>query len=214
MYDFHCHTTMSDGELIPTELIRRMAVAGYTEMAIADHADYSNVEFLIASQEKVKRSAELYGVRLFTGVEITHVPPSEIADLAKYARSLGAEVVIVHGETITEPVAPGTNMAAVTCPDVNILAHPGMISDEEASLAAKNGVFLEITSRNGHNKANGHVLASARRARAGVVVQSDIHGPDDIITEKMRGLVARGAGMNEDEAKKVLSLTSLDILFR
>ena len=214
MYDFHCHTTMSDGELIPTELIRRMAVAGYTEMAIADHADYSNVEFLIASQEKVKRSAELYGVRLFTGVEITHVPPSEIADLAKYARSLGAEVVIVHGETITEPVAPGTNMAAVTCPDVDILAHPGMISDEEASLAAKNGVFLEITSRNGHNKANGHVLTSARRAGAGIVVQSDIHGPDDIINEKMRGLVARGAGMNEDEAKKVLSLTSRDILSR
>ncbi len=214
MYDFHCHTTMSDGELIPTELIRRMAVAGYTEMAIADHADYSNVEFLIESQEKVKRSAELYGVRLFTGVEITHVPPSEIADLAKYARSLGAEVVIVHGETITEPVAPGTNMAAVTCSDVDILAHPGMISDEETSFAAKNGVFLEITSRNGHNKANGHVLTSARRAGAGIVVQSDIHGPDDIINEKMRGLVARGAGMNEDEAKKVLSLTSLDILSR
>ncbi len=214
MYDFHCHTTMSDGELIPTELIRRMAVAGYTEMAIVDHADYSNVEFLIESQEKVKRSAELYGVRLFTGVEITHVPPSEIADLAKYARSLGAEMVIVHGETITEPVAPGTNMAAVISPDVDILAHPGMISDEEASLAAKNGVFLEITSRNGHNKANGHVLVSARRAGAGIVVQSDIHGPDDIINEKMRGLVARGAGMNEDEAKKVLSLTSRDILSR
>jgi len=212
MYDFHCHTTMSDGELIPTELIRRMAVAGYTEMAIADHADFSNVELIIASQEKVKRSAAEYGIRLFTGVEITHVPPTEIADLAKYARSLGAEVVIVHGETITEPVAPGTNMAAVTCPDVDILAHPGMISEEEAYLAAKNGVFLEITSRNGHNKANGHVVVSARRAGAGVVVQSDIHGPDDIINEKMRGLVARGAGMSEEEAKIVLSLTSADIL--
>jgi histidinol phosphatase-like PHP family hydrolase len=87
-----------------------------------------------------------------------------------------------------------------------------MISEEEALLAAKNGVFLEITSRNGHNKANGHVLASARCAGAGVVVQSDIHGPDDIITEKMRGLVARGAGMSEDEAEKVLSLTSAEIL--
>lgn len=87
MYDFHCHTTMSDGALIPTELIRRMAVAGYTEMAITDHADYSNVEFLIESQKKVKRSAERYGVKLFTGVEITHVPPEEIADFAKYRKS-------------------------------------------------------------------------------------------------------------------------------
>jgi len=212
MYDFHCHTTMSDGELIPTELIRRMAAAGYTEMGIADHADHSNVEELIAAQKKVQRSAEQYGVKLFTGIEITHVPPSEIAGLAKYARALGADVVIVHGETITEPVASGTNLAAVTCPDVDILAHPGMISDEEALLAAKNGVFLEITSRGGHNRANGHVLASARRAGAGVVVQSDIHGPDDIISEKMRRLIARGAGMNEDEAKTVLSLTSAEIL--
>ena len=212
MYDFHCHTTMSDGALIPTELIRRMAVAGYTEMAITDHADYSNVEFLIESQKKVKRSAERYGVQLFTGVEITHVPPEEIADFAKYARALGAEVVIVHGETVTEPVAFGTNLAAVSCSDVNILAHPGLVSDEEAALAAKNGVFLEITSRGGHNKTNGHVLASARRAGAKIVVQSDIHVPADIINENMRWLVARGAGMTEDEAKCALSLTSVDIL--
>ena len=74
-----------------------------------------------------------------------------------------------------------------------------MISEEEALLAAKNGVFMEITSRNGTIRQMAHVLASARRAGAGVVVQSDIHGPDDIINEKMRGLVARGAGMSEDE---------------
>ena len=214
MYDFHCHTTMSDGELIPTELVRRMAVVGYTEMAITDHADFSNVEFLIEAQKKVKKSAELYGVRLYTGVEVTHVPPEEIGEIAKYAKSLGAEVVIVHGETITEPVAPGTNLAAVTCPFVNILAHPGLISDEEAQLAAKNGIFLEVTSRNGHNKTNGHVVNVARRAGAEIVVQSDIHGPDDIINENMRNLVALGAGMSKDEAKAALSLTSKEILFR
>jgi len=214
MYDFHCHTTMSDGELIPTELVRRMAVAGYTEMAITDHADFSNVEFLIEAEKKVKKSAELYGVRLYTGVEVTHVPPEEIGEIAKYAKSLGAEVVIVHGETITEPVAPGTNLAAVTCPFVNILAHPGLISDEEAQLAAKNGIFLEVTSRNGHNKTNGHVVSVARRAGAKIVVQSDIHGPDDIINENMRNLVALGAGMSKDEAKAALSLTSKEILFR
>ena len=44
------------------------------------------------------------------------------------------------------------------------------------------------------------------------MVQSDIHGPDDIINEKMRGLVARGAGMSEDEVEKVLYLTSAEIL--
>ncbi|MCZ0860926.1 MAG: histidinol phosphate phosphatase domain-containing protein [Methanocorpusculum sp.] len=212
MYDFHCHTTMSDGELLPTELIRRMAVLGYTEMAISDHADFSNVEELIRAEEAVKRSAELYGIRLYSGIEITHVPPDQIDELAEYAKGLGAEVVVVHGETIAEPVAPGTNAAAISSAYVDVLAHPGLITDEDARLAARNGVFLEVTSRGGHNRTNGHVLSAARRAGAEVVVESDAHGPGDLLSERMRYLVARGAGMSEEEAKRVLS-QSYDSLF-
>lgn len=212
MYDFHTHTTLSDGELIPTELIRRMAVAGYTEMAITDHTDFSNVEEIIAAQKKVKKSAELYGIHLLTGVELTHVPPVQINELAQEAKYLGAEIVIVHGETVAEPVCEGTNSAAVLSKYVDILAHPGMISDIDCQMAAVNGVKLELTSRNGHNKTNGHVYQAGKRAGASFVIESDIHSPDDIIDEKMRFLVARGAGMSEAEAKEVLSLTSADIL--
>lgn len=212
MYDFHCHTTMSDGELLPTELIRRMAVLGYTEMAISDHADFSNVRELIRAEEAVKRSAELYGIRLYSGIEITHVPPDQIDELAEYAKGLGAEVVVVHGETIAEPVAPGTNAAALSSAYVDILAHPGLITDEDTRLAARNGMLLEVTSRGGHNRTNGHVLSAARRAGADVVIQSDVHGPGDLMSERMRYLVARGAGMNEEETKSVLSQT-FDSLF-
>lgn len=212
MYDFHCHTTMSDGELLPTELIRRMAVLGYTEMAISDHADFSNVEELIRAEEAVKRSAALYDIRLYAGIEITHVPPEQIDELARYAKGLGAEVVVVHGETVTEPVAPGTNAAATASPYVDILAHPGLITEEEARLAARNGVVLEVTSRGGHNRMNGHVVSAARRAGAEIVVESDAHGPGDLLGEHMRYLVARGAGMSEEEAKRVLS-RSYDSLF-
>jgi histidinol phosphatase-like PHP family hydrolase len=212
MYDFHCHTAMSDGELLPTELIRRMAIFGYTEMALSDHADFSNIRELIRAEEAVKRSAELYGIRLYSGVEITHVPPDQIDELAKYAKYLGAEIVIVHGETIVEPVASGTNAAALSSAHVDILAHPGMIMDDDAHLAAKNGVYLEITSRGGHNRTNGHVLSAARRAGADVVVESDAHGLGDLMSEHMRYLVARGAGMSEEEAMKVLSQT-FDSLF-
>lgn len=212
MYDFHTHTTLSDGELIPTELIRRMAVAGYTEMAIADHADFSNLEEIIAAQKKVKKSAELYGIKLLTGVELTHVPPVQINELACEAKSLGADIVIVHGETVAEPVCEGTNSAAVLSPYVDILAHPGLISDIDCQMAAANGVRLELTSRGGHNRTNGHVYLAGKRAGASFVVESDIHSPDDIIDERMRFLVARGAGMSETEAKQVLSLTSRDII--
>lgn len=203
---------MSDGELLPTELVRRMAVLGYTEMAISDHADFSNVWELIRSQAPVKRSAELYGVRLYSGIEITHVPPDQIDELAGYAKGLGAEVVVVHGETVTEPVMPGTNAAALSSAHVDILAHPGLITDEEAKLACRNGVLLEITSRCGHNRTNGHVLSAARRAGTGIVVESDAHGPGDLLNERMRYLVARGAGMTEEEAQMVLSRTG-DAMF-
>jgi hypothetical protein len=50
---------------------------------------------------------------LIPGVELTSVPPRKIAALAEKARSLGAKWVVVHGETIMEPVAPGTNRAAI-----------------------------------------------------------------------------------------------------
>jgi histidinol phosphatase-like PHP family hydrolase len=66
------------------------------------------------------------------GVELTHVAPRRIAPLAQRAKELGAGLVLVHGETISEPVRPGTNRAAVECPAVDILAHPGLITLEEA----------------------------------------------------------------------------------
>ncbi|MDV0441869.1 histidinol phosphate phosphatase domain-containing protein [Methanorbis furvi] len=211
MYDFHCHTTMSDGELLPTELLRRLSVLGYTEVAISDHADFSNVEALLSAQKAVKKSAELFGLRLYSGIEITHVPPEQIDELAGYAKALGAEIVVVHGETVSEPVAPGTNMAALSSSYVDILAHPGLITEEEARLAARNNIYLEITARGGHNRTNGHVVFEARRAGASLVVESDAHGPDDLLSEQVKYLVARGAGMREDEAKTALSLSADEV---
>ena len=145
LYDLHTHSILSDGEMLPIELIRRMAVLGYTTVAITDHVDTSNTTSVIQSLDLVRESAKIFGVRLLCGVEITHVPPSQIAGLAKSAKDSGADIVIVHGETTVEPVAPGTNHAACTCRYVNVLAHPGLITREDAILAAKNGIALEIT---------------------------------------------------------------------
>ena len=48
-------------------------------------------------------------------------------------------LVVVHGESIIEPVEKGTNIAALQCPYVDILAHPGLITLEEAKMAAARG---------------------------------------------------------------------------
>jgi histidinol phosphatase-like PHP family hydrolase len=129
---------------------------------------------------------------------LTHTGPGSITPLARRAKELGATIVVVHGETVVEPVAPGTNAAAVACPDVDILAHPGMITLEEARAAAANGVYLEITSRYGHGLANGHVARVAQAAGAKLVLNTDTHTPDNMIDQETARRVAAAAGLDAD----------------
>lgn len=205
MYDLHTHTLLSDGEMLPAELVRRAAVQGYTVIAITDHADASALSTALLPLFEVRSSAAYFGVELLCGVELTHVPPPEIPVLARRAKDLGADLVVVHGETTAEPVAPGTNRAACGCADVDLLAHPGLITDADAALARENDIALELTSRRGHNRTNGHVLAVARRAGCHLLINSDAHAPGDIMTPEERVFVARGAGMTEGECTRALS---------
>lgn len=212
MYDLHTHSILSDGEMLPIELIRRMAVMGYTTVAVTDHADPSNAESLLAPLARVRESADLFGVRMLCGIEITHVPPQQIAPLAKTAKAQGADIVVVHGETPVEPVAEGTNQAACGCKYVDVLAHPGLITLKDAKTAAKNGIALELTARGGHNRTNGHVAQVARQAGCQLVVDSDAHAPHDIMNERAKFIVAKGAGLSDRECREVLSLNIDDFL--
>ena len=91
--------------------------------------------------------------------------PTEIDGLARQAKADGAALVVVHGETPVEPVAPGTNRAACISAFVDVLAHPGMIAMEDARAAADRGIALELTARGGHNRTNGHVARTALAGR-------------------------------------------------
>jgi len=203
MIDLHTHTVFSDGELIPAELVRRAAARGYKAVAITDHADHSNLDFIIPRIMNVcRKMAGNCPIRMIPGVELTHVIPAQIKELAVEARSLGAAVIIVHGETIVEPVAPGTNLAALNSP-IDILAHPGLITDEEARLAFEKGIYLEVTARKGHSLTNGHVVKMARKYKAGLVLNTDSHSPRDLIDLEMAWKVARGAGMDDAEVESM-----------
>ncbi len=198
--DLHTHTFFSDGELLPSELIRRAQVKGYAAIGLSDHGDASNLEEIFARLYKFWREQrDDFPLVVIPSVELTHVPPARIAPLARRAKELGAGLVVVHGETIAEPVAPGTNRAAVECAEVDILAHPGLLTLEEAQIAARNGVHLEITARKGHSLTNGLVAQRAREAGARMVLDTDAHSPDDLIDQERACVVARGAGLNEAE---------------
>lgn len=204
--DLHTHTFFSDGELLPSELLRRAVVQGYSAIALTDHADSSNLEEVIARlQNFAMHQLGDFEIDLLVGVELTHLPPPRIAVMAQDAKRLGADLVVVHGETIVEPVAKGTNRAAVEAEYVDVLAHPGFITLDEARVAASNGVHLELTSRRGHALTNGHVAQVAREAGAKLVVNTDAHAPDDLIDEARAIDVALGAGLTVIEAEAAVT---------
>ncbi len=203
MIDLHSHTFFSDGALVPSEHVRRVEILGYEAIAITDHADSSNIHFLIPNLIKVARDLNpINTTQLIVGVELTHVPPALIASIAAQARALGAQIIVVHGETPVEPVHSGTNRAALEA-GIDILAHPGFITEEEAALAARNNIFLEISGRKGHSLTNGHVAKMAEKTGALLAINADAHTPGDFLTAEMAEKVGLGAGISKDRYQQI-----------
>lgn len=203
MIDLHTHTLFSDGVLLPAELIRRCEAKGFRGLVITDHVDYSNIDMVIPNVLKACREiAAVSKIKVCGGAELTHLRPEHIKSMVKRARDLGAFIVLVHGETITEPVLPGTNRAAIEA-GADILVHPGIITEEDARLAKKNGVRLEISGRKGHAYANGHVAKMAKKVGTKLVFGSDSHTPDDLLDRSRAEFIARGAGMEEYDIQEM-----------
>ncbi|MCL0071577.1 histidinol phosphate phosphatase domain-containing protein [Thermodesulfovibrionales bacterium] len=182
MIDLHTHSIFSDGELIPAELVRRAVVKGYEAIAITDHIDQSNIDFIIPRIVKAIAAIRQHvSIEIIPGAEITHVPPVLIPDIVREARQLGARIVVVHGETIVESVAEGTNRAAIEA-GADILAHPGLITNEDLKFAKEKGITLEISGRKGHSLSNGHVAKWAIEMGIPLSLNTDAHSPSDLIT--------------------------------
>jgi histidinol phosphatase-like PHP family hydrolase len=229
-YDFHTHTVFSDGGMIPAGLMQRAIVQGCLGLAITDHVDSSNLEWAFENLLKFvddlgqewypgtvpegdTTTAPLnqlgsavqsknWHLPLIPGVELTSVPPRKIAALAEKARSLGAKWIVVHGETIMEPVAPGTNRAAIEA-KADLLSHPGLITPEDAARAAELGVYLEITTHKRHSLANGWVAQRARESGAKLLLNTDCHISAEILNAKQRRAIAFGAGLTAEEVDQI-----------
>jgi putative hydrolase len=199
MIDLHTHTVLSDGDLIPTELARRAEVLGYRALGIADHVDTALVDAIVPLLVRVAIDlAPVMKMKVIPGAEVTHCRPEHIGRVIDRARQLGARIVVVHGETPAEPVIEGTNRAAIEA-GCDILAHPGLLTEADAHLAAERGVLLEISGRAGHCLANGHVAQIARKAGAKVIFGSDSHAPEDLRSRRQAEKVLACAGLGPDE---------------
>jgi len=215
LYDFHAHTFHSDGVLSPIELIRRAAVLGYSAIAITDHIGLGSLERVI---KEVSEDCELarshWNILAIPGVELTHLPHEAIDEVARRAKELGAWLVVVHGETPVEPVEEGTNLAAVKSDFVDVLAHPGHITEDVVNLAARNKVFIEITTRRGHCVTNAHVAKMAGQAGALMLLNSDSHEESDLLTEQLAKDTLRQSSVSSRKFKQILEFNPLKLIQR
>ena len=211
--DLHTHSILSDGQLVPSELARRAEKLGHAAIAITDHVDRSNLDWIAPRIAKTAEELNRYmDIRVIPGVELTHVPVPALAKLAKLARKLGAELVLVHGETLVEPVHEGTNDAALACAEVDMLVHPGLLTLEQAERARDAGIFLELTSRKGHCIANGWVARVASESGAKLLVNTDAHSPGELLTLERALEVTRGAGLDGKKAEEVVVKNPREVL--
>ncbi|MDP1771681.1 MAG: PHP domain-containing protein [Methylobacter sp.] len=63
-YDLHCHSTVSDGALSPTELVRRAHEQGVTSLALTDHDT-------VAGLSEAQAAADATGIQLIPGIELS-----------------------------------------------------------------------------------------------------------------------------------------------
>ncbi len=210
------HTIFSDGALLPGGIVWEAAVRGHSVIAITDHADSSNLEeALFAITKYVKEEGESLPIKVIPGVEISYIAPKLIEKYVIRARELGAKIVIVHGESPVEPVPKGTNHAALRLKGlVDILAHPGWITEDDAILAKVNNIFLELSARKGHRKGNRHVAKMAKKSGAKLLVNTDAHSEKNLITQKEAYLIAMAAGLKREEAIKAVRENPLELIKR
>jgi putative hydrolase len=215
LIDFHTHTFWSDGVLSPVEQARRALVNGYSAIGLTDHTGVGNVQHLITQLKDDRDIVERYWpISVVVGVELTHVPAKGIGEAAKAAREAGAEIVVLHGETPVEPVESGSDGAAIDCGYVDLIGHPGHITEEEIRRAAKHDVYLEISARSGHCLTNGHVARLGQSLGAKLVVDSDAHSPSDLLTADFQKSVALGAGIAPEMLTSVLEIWPQELLQR
>lgn len=193
MFDFHIHVACDGGGLLPAEAMRLAKNAGFRAVGLVVRADMATLPLLLPRLLPMVKTCSLYaGVEAFAGVELVQVPPALFPSAVEEARGLGASLVLGHGEGVpgvfVDAVEQGTNLAAIAA-GVDILAHPGMITAEDAALAAEKGVLLELSAASRHGLANGHVVSMGAKHGCSFVFGSNARSVRDFTgPEGMRAL--------------------------
>lgn len=90
MLDLHTHSTASDGQLTPTELVRRAKCVGLTGIGLTDHDT-------LAGLAEAQRVATTLGLKMMPGVEISaEWRDKDVHILGYFVEDRGPLVEIMH----------------------------------------------------------------------------------------------------------------------
>ena len=213
-YDFHAHSYLTDGALSPTDMWRHGDRLLHRALALTDHVALEDSKPLLDRLRAEARAWEGAPMTTLIGVELSMIPPRRIADAARAARRAGAEIIIVHGETMVEPLPAGKNRAAIEATEVDLLAHPGLLTLDDAELAREHETVLELSARRGHSLSNGLVAQRALQAKADLVGDSDAHSAEQLVPFEFAERIAIGAGLPTPDVRRALEEAPRRLLAR
>ena len=178
MIDLHTHSLLSDGALVPAELVRRAIGEGLRRYS--HNRPRGQLQPGLHRPQGRARGRGALGPMPIVGhtrhrdnarPAVRHSGPGEAGEGTGRKAGRGARRDAGRaGDARHEPGRHNVRRGHTLAPR----------ADQQArtrALAAKKGVYLEISARKGHSLSNGHVAAMATETGARLVINTDAHEP-------------------------------------
>lgn len=154
-YDFHVHSSFSEGESSIDEIARRAKLLGFKGICFAEYLKNKNQ--LRSLKKETSEVSKKVGIEIFIGCEAKTT--DELKKLARMRKEY--DVLLIRGSDLD------LNRKAVETKEVDILTHPELNRKDSgfnhtmAKLAAKNNVAIEINFR--------EILLSSKNTRSHIM---------------------------------------------
>jgi histidinol phosphatase-like PHP family hydrolase len=211
--DFQMHSDWSDGGTSIEVLARACMTRGYRHAAVTDHVKGRPISRGLTGETAERQhqaidrlNATLDGFRVLKGVEANLGADGRLDIADEDLRRFDLVLAAPHADLRTADDQTPRLVRAVTTPGVHILAHPrgrkvgsrpGMTADWDRVFhaAARREVAIEIDGDPSRQDLDHHLARRAAAAGCLFALDSDAHGPDELVYAEIAVAHARLAGI-------------------
>ena len=211
--DFQMHTHWSDGANSVSEMAEACEARGYRYAAITDHAHGLRIARGMSMDAARQQHREIEransrrpSFRILKGIEANIDRDGQIDLTAAEAREFDLVLAAPHSALRSADDQTGRFLTAVSNPHVRVLAHPrgrmagrrqGVVADWDRVFieAARRGVVVELDGDPSRQDLDFAIAARALAAGCLFALDSDAHGPDELVYAETALAHARLAGI-------------------